>query len=155
MRFVVALVAVLIATGCGAGADKTPNPSRTPASDPTLLVDDCQHGHVRPRSMTVFCADAGVAIGAIAWRTWGRDRAVGVATHVSAKNGCCSSHSYGPAQIVAYSARPYRNGRLAFACMTVSPGLKPGHKRSVLWLSAATWNYRHLDDAHAAGRPCR
>jgi hypothetical protein len=116
------------------------------------LVDDCWSAHLRPTSLVYACGDAGVPMSRIEWLRWTRHRAVGVAGTVGVKNGCCKAHVLHDVQLVAFSPRPYRNGRAAFGCMRVHPGLTRNQPRDVLWLSSS-WLGR-VDDRREQYQRC-
>lgn len=75
------LIALFVAGLIGAVA---PAPA---SAAPQSVVYDCGGAkQVRPRTITVYCGDAGIVVGSIAWGTWGQQTATG--TGIEFKKQC-------------------------------------------------------------------
>jgi hypothetical protein len=103
----------------------------------------------------LFCGDAGVGVRGLHWLSWSRHRAVATAREVYAKNGCCATpYVVHHARVTVTRPRAFRNGKRAFTCLTVRPGLSRGRPIDRVNLAASTWSGAHLDDLRAALRGC-
>lgn len=75
------LSALFVAAAVGA---LTPAPA---SAAPQSVVYDCGGAkQVRPNTITVYCGDAGIVVGSIAWGSWGRQTATG--TGIEFKKQC-------------------------------------------------------------------
>ncbi|MFI5781921.1 hypothetical protein [Nocardia sp. NPDC051570] len=77
-RFVGVAVVAALASACGSSASEDPAPTSQPPVS-TLEVIDCSFDKpaVRPPDLILACADLGVRVEQIDWKTWAADRAEG------------------------------------------------------------------------------
>jgi hypothetical protein len=77
-------------TFSGGSQDADALPEET---DSTTYAVDCYELRVRPESITLTCADAGIFMDHLQWRRWGSTKAVGVGNYH--ENDCEPSCAYG------------------------------------------------------------
>jgi hypothetical protein len=117
MRWLIA-VAATVSVAAAAAALPASAAART-------YMPDCQSKlRFQPRSVTVFCADAGMVVRRVDWTSWGDDRARGDSRRAFV-NDCEPSCADGTfhryhAQLLLRRPRTCSNGRRAFTRMRVS-----------------------------------
>ena len=77
-----ALVTTVMVVSGGVAASSSAGPTASPK--PTAIaVEDCGLGRnlVRPKTLTVACADANILVTRIAWASWGPTKATASATY--------------------------------------------------------------------------
>lgn len=110
-----------------------------PAVSSAVYVTNCGTLSQKPASLTIYCADAGVSVVKIAWKSWGKNGATGTGTYSA--NNCtptCAGGTFINAPVTIKLAPPTSiKGKLVMKILSIKTS--NGKKLPLLKKSSDVW----------------